>query len=363
MYIGEQLIDPTPERLQLSAQLGVQSVVLDNRGSDMLSTPDGRWDAASLTDYRKMVERFGLKLEVFALDVKSILLDFLVEPQDAERQLDVLRHNIAVAGDAGIGCLKYNVQMVGITRTGLRPGRGGCEYSSFSYKEYSPEADKAFSYWGVGYPSNQEDGDSQSELLCGQKMARQVPSVSQADGWRAIEFVVDGLLPAAEQAGVKLACHPHDPAYPVDGLNGVHHVMGSLDGIERFLALSDSKYHGLNFCQGTVAEMSVNPHDTVMEAIERFGERIFMVHFRNIRGGYLDFSEVFPDEGDVDMYQALKAYDRAGYAGILCPDHVPISTLDPNRERFMSFALGYTRGLLQALATSKKQDKAEYQAC
>jgi mannonate dehydratase len=180
-------------------------------------------------------------------------------------------------------------------------------------------------------------------------MAREIPPVSEADGWRAIEFLVEGLVPAAEKAGVNLACHPHDPAYPVGGLNGINHVMGSLDGIERFLKLSSSKVHGLNFCQGTVAEMSPDPHEAVIEAIERFGKRIFMVHFRNIKGGYLDFCEVFPDEGDVDMVEALRAYRRVGYEGILCPDHVPVSELDPNRERFMSFALGYTRGLLQAL--------------
>jgi mannonate dehydratase len=86
----------------------------------------------------------------------------------------------------------------------------------------------------------------------------------------------------------------------------------------------------------------------VLRAIEEFAPRIFMVHFRNIKGGYLDFAEVFPDEGDVDMNEAIRAYQRAGYAGILCPDHVPLSELDANRERFMSFALGYTRGLLQA---------------
>ena len=350
MYIGEQLINPTEARLRLSAQLGVESVVLDNRGSELLASADGRWNASKLADYRKWIESFGLKLEVFALDVGAILLDFLVEPEDARRQRDLLAHNIAVAADAGIGCLKYNLQMVGITRTGLRQGRGGCAYSSFSLNEYSAEADREFSYWGVGYPSNQDKGDSDSPLLCGQKMSRKVPTVTEADGWRAIEFLVEGLVPAAEKAGVNLACHPHDPAYPIGGLNGVNHVMGSLDGIERFLSLSSSKVHGLNFCQGTVAEMSTDPHRAVIDAIERFGSRIFMVHFRNIRGGYLDFSEVFPDEGDVDMYQALLAYQRAGYKGILCPDHVPVSDLDPNRERFMSFALGYTRGLLQAAA-------------
>jgi len=33
---------------------------------------------------------------------------------------------------------------------------------------------------------------------------------------------------------------------------------------------------------------------------------------------------------------------------------VPLSELDPNRERFMSFALGYTRGLLHAAGYQPK---------
>jgi mannonate dehydratase len=93
-----------------------------------------------------------------------------------------------------------------------------------------------------------------------------------------------------------------------------------------------------------------DPGRALIPLIEEFAAtgRIFMVHFRNIRGGYLDFQEVFPDEGDVDMFEAIKAYQRGGYRGPLCPDHVPFSELDDNRERFMAFALGYTRGLLQA---------------
>jgi mannonate dehydratase len=126
--------------------------------------------------------------------------------------------------------------------------------------------------------------------------------------------------------------------------------MGSADGLRRFLALSSSANHGLNFCQGTVAEMFRNPGQAMIPVIEEFAAtgRIFMVHFRNIRGGYLDFQEVFPDEGDVDMFAAIQAYQRGGYTGPLCPDHVPVSELDEGRERFMAFALGYTRGLLQA---------------
>ncbi|MFJ3463478.1 mannonate dehydratase [Achromobacter spanius] len=352
MYISEQLLNPDERRLRLSTQLGVKSVVLDNRGTELVSARGGvsEWDTAKLAEYRKWVEGFGLKLDVFALDVGSILLDSLVDLDSAKRQRATLADNIQKAADAGITCLKYNVQMVGITRTGLKPGRGGAKNSGFVFAEYSPEDDRKHSYWGVGYPSNQEEGGSESTMLCGQKMARDVPPVTKQAGWDAIEFLVEGLVPAADKAGVRLACHPHDPAYPVGGLNGIEHVVGSADGLRRFLALSPSKNHGLNFCQGTVAEMFTQPAIHMIPVIEEFAStgRIFMVHFRNIRGGYLDFREVFPDEGDVDMLQAIKAYQRGGYAGPLCPDHVPVSDIDEGRERFMAFALGYTRGLLQA---------------
>ena len=49
------------------------------------------------------------------------------------------------------------------------------------------------------------------------------------------------------------------------------------------------------------------------------------------------------------MLACLRAYRDAGYDGILCPDHAPLSDLDVGRERFFGFALGYTRALLQAL--------------
>jgi mannonate dehydratase len=353
MYISEQLLNPDARRLRLSTQLGVEHVVLDNRGAAGVSAAGGgiaAWDAGELREYRRWVEGFGLKLDVFALDVGSILLDSIVDLDGARKSREVLARNVWVAADAGITCLKYNVQMVGITRTGLKPGRGGCRNSGFCLAEYSPEADRKHSYWGVGYPTDQDEGGSAPALRCGQKEARTVPPVDEKAGWDAIEFLVEGLIPAADAAGVRLACHPHDPAYPAGGLNGIEHVMGSADGLRRFLALSSSPNHGLNFCQGTVAEMFDQPGKAMIPVIEEFAAtgRIFMVHFRNIRGGYLDFEEVFPDEGDVDMFEALRAYQRGGYAGPLCPDHVPVSELDAGRERFMAFALGYTRGLLHA---------------
>ena len=361
MYISEQLINPDERRLRLSSQLGVQHVVLDNRGTELVSAASGviAWDAKRLLEYRRWVEGFDLQIDVFALDVGSILLDSIIDIQGARKQRTVLAENVQKAADAGLTCLKYNLQMVGITRTALKPGRGGALNSSFVHAEYSTEEDRKHSYWGVGYPGKGEDNFAVAQF-CGQKVAREVPPVTAQRGWDAIEFLVEGLVPAADKAGVRLACHPHDPAYPVGGLNGIEHVVGSADGIRKFLAISTSKNHGLNFCQGTVAEMFKEPAKAMVPVIEEFAAtgRIFMVHFRNIRGGYLDFQEVFPDEGDIDMFEAIRAYQRGGYVGPLCPDHVPVSEFDPDRERFMSFALGYTRALLQAAGVWSSRARA-----
>jgi mannonate dehydratase len=97
--------------------------------------------------------------------------------------------------------------------------------------------------------------------------------------------------------------------------------------------------------------MCRDPKTEAIEAIRHFGrqKRIFMVHFRNIKGGYLNFEEVYPDNGDVDFFEAVRAYRDAGVSCMLCPDHVPHSEADPDNERQHSFALGYTRGLLDAL--------------
>lgn len=356
MYIGEQIINPTAERLRLSTQLGVGHVVLDTRPAAELQGADGCWDPQKIAAFRRWVEDFGLTFECLALDVGSFLIDSIYDRERAAWRAEKLRGDIRAAAEGGLPMLKYNLQMVGITRTGRRRGRGGVLESAFCAADYSAESDRAHSYWGVGHPGGGAGTDIAVNAVgtaeaVGQVVAEEIRGVSAGQAWRALEELVAVLVPAAERAGLRLAAHPHDPAFPSGGLNGVEHVVGSIEGMERFLDLApESPVHGINFCQGTVAEMSPDPAPYVLEAIRRIGgrSRIFMVHFRNIKGGLCDFSECFPDEGAVDMAAAVRAYRQVGYRGILCPDHVPASDLDPARERFFAFALGYTKGLLQA---------------
>jgi mannonate dehydratase len=128
-------------------------------------------------------------------------------------------------------------------------------------------------------------------------------------------------------------------------------VLGSVEGLKCFIDTVPSPYHGLNFCQGSVAEMLKDPAREIDDVIRYFGTRkkIFNVHFRNIRGGYLHFRETFPDDGDVDMLRALRVYKEVGYEGMIMPDHVPHIEGDTGSAQAFAFAFGYIQALIQVV--------------
>jgi mannonate dehydratase len=138
---------------------------------------------------------------------------------------------------------------------------------------------------------------------------------------------------------------------PGKGYRGVETVLGSVEGLKRFVSIQESPYHGLNFCQGTVSEMLEKPGEQIFDVIRYFGSRgkIFNVHFRNIRGGFLKFQETFIDDGDVDMLKAMRTYKEVGFSGMLMPDHVPTVAGDPRGLQGFAYAFGYIKALIAAV--------------
>ena len=90
----------------------------------------------------------------------------------------------------------------------------------------------------------------------------------------------------------------------------------------------------------------------VLEEIRYFAglKRIKLVHFRSVRGTVPKYTEVFVDEGDIDMLQAMKTYRDAGYEGPFVSDHTPRVEGDtPWGHIGRTFTHGYMRGLVQAV--------------
>jgi mannonate dehydratase len=162
-------------------------------------------------------------------------------------------------------------------------------------------------------------------------------------------------VPVATANRVRLACHPHDP-YTPPGYRGVTRVLGTVEGLKRFVTMHESPYHGLNFCQGTVGEMLDDPATEIFDVIRWFGERgkLFNIHFRNIRGKKLSFMETFPEEGDMEMIRSMRLYHELGYRYMVMPDHAPkVSGRDPEGVAF-AFCYGYIAAALQGLGVDPK---------
>jgi mannonate dehydratase len=248
--------------------------------------------------------------------------DILSAGPERDRQIDSICRLIERLREVGIPAAKYNLNIIGIPRTEPEAGRGGSRNASFRW-------DKA------------DHGARPT-------MAGALP---EAENWERIDYFLQRVVPVAESNRIRLACHPHDP-YTPSGYRGVTRVLGTVAGLKKFVSMHESPYHGLNFCQGTIAEMLDDPATEIADVIRWFGERkkIFNVHFRNIRGRKLSFSEVFPDEGDMDMWASIRLYAELGYEYMVMPDHVPeLSGPSPDNVAF-AFCYGYIAALLQAAA-------------
>lgn len=248
---------------------------------------------------------------------------FLKPSDERDRQIDWMKETVRMAGEAGIRGLNYNITILGHLRTPAKTGRGGATLSTFEWDKLNQSL------------GDFEDGPADEDEM-----------------WERIDHWLREIMPVAEEYKVQMACHPSDPGIGVgQTYRGVARPLGMVEGFKKLIALYDSPYNGLNFCQGCMSEVLANPAEEIFDVIRYFGERkkIFNVHFRNIKGRLGNFVEVFPDEGDVNMIRALKVYKEVGYEYMIMPDHVPqIAGPEPRKVGF-AYTFGYIHAALQAV--------------
>jgi mannonate dehydratase len=261
-------------------------------------------------------------LESSHIDKEKHPAIMLAQSPERDRDIESLQVMIKNCAAAGIPSIKYNMSLLGVLRTGRTAGRGDALYHTWKLSEARPDTPMT------------KAGKVNAEMF-----------------WERITYFLDRVIPVANEYKIRMACHPHDPGVPPEGYQGVDRVLGTVDGLKKFVTIQESPHHGLNFCQGTISEMLADPGAEIFDVIRYFGSRkkIFNVHFRNIRGHRNDFLEVYPDEGDIDFVKAIRVYKEVGYPYMLMPDHVPLATNDPGSLQSFAFCYGYIRALLQSV--------------
>ncbi len=336
MVVGCQSGGADESNLQFKARHGVYHF---DPGSPATIEGVG-WD---LDDARRQVEaceKYGISLDAFHLSGgnshfrlwRNIMLG---ESPERDREIEKMQQMIEVSATAGVNLLLYNATILPVVRVldedgnnedTLDPNRGNVYYSTWNYEE--------------AVRRGQHEEPHEAGL------------VDRDEMFERITYWLDRIIPVAEEYEVKMGCHIADPPLP-EGYRGITRWNSPdvFEGIKQFGELYDSPAHGFNFCIGSTGEGLENPREEIYPIIEWMGERnqIFNVHYRNIKGGWNNFQEVFPDNGDMNFVGVLEKLKDVGYAGMVMPDHVP-SHEDPESGRqAFAFCYGYIKALLQSM--------------
>ncbi|MEP3295886.1 MAG: mannonate dehydratase [Pseudoruegeria sp.] len=92
-----------------------------------------------------------------------------------------------------------------------------------------------------------------------------------------LKSFLQAVIPAAERLGIKMACHPDDPPWPVLGLP---RIVSTEQDLEWLVGCVDSPANGLTFCSGSLDARADNKLNAIAA---RFADRIHFVHLRNVR--------------------------------------------------------------------------------
>lgn len=328
MHVGTQRRPTDREILEFCKRHGVDHVCgypLD----PSLNDTRRYWTLDELERARDLCEQHGISLDMVtvpllwsrSVDIARFSAIMLADDPERDRDIEHIQDMIRHCARAGVPAFKYNMNLLGVLRTEPTPGRGGSRYSTWRLAE---AGDRGLTRAGI---------------------------VNADEFWARIEYFLDRIIPVCDEYGIRAACHPHDPGVPPEGFQGVARVLGTVDGLKRFVSLHDSEHHGLNFCVGSVSEMLEDPARDVYEVVRYFGERdkLFNIHMRNIRGRRDDFQEVYIDEGDIDVYRVLMTLRDTGYPYMVMPDHVPGHPDDPGRRQGFAHAFGYLQGIMSAV--------------
>jgi len=326
---------------QIPTVTGIVSAVYD-------VAPGEVWSEESIAKVKNAAAKKGLEFEV----VESVPVPEEVKlgGPDAPRMIANYKENLRRLGKAGVKCVCYNFMPVfDWLRSELEriqpDGANALAYDQKTVEQMDPlKGDLALPGWDASYTKDQLKG-----------LLKRYEALGEEGLWENLGVFLREVIPAAREAGIKMAIHPDDPPWSMFGLP---RIVTNTRNLERLLSIVDDDANGLTFCTGS---LGADVNNDLVKMASHFAKRIHFAHLRNILiTGPGKFEEVaHPSQcGSFDMYAIAKALTDNGFDGYVRPDHGRMIWGEKGRYGYGLYdrALGaaYLAGIFEAIEKEKR---------
>ena len=179
-----------------------------------------------------------------------------------------------------------------------------------------------------------------------------------------IEFL-SRVVPAAQDLGIKLCCHPDDPPF---SLMGLPRIVSTEKDYKTILEEVDLPANGITLCSGS---LGVRHDNDVLGIMKRYGHRVHFLHLRNVKRENssipCSFYEAEHLNGHTDMIRLIKEIlfqekctrdeGREDWSIPFRPDHGHEILDDLDRSKQPGYpSIGRLKGLAELRGVAKALD-------
>lgn len=303
----------------------------DDTGWGYAGDPDKLWTFEELAALKQEINAAGLELEAIENFDPAHWHDVLLDGPKKEQQLENVKTIIRNLGRAGIPIMGYNFSIAGVAgRVKGNFARGAAEAVGMAGPFDKPLPNGMV--WNMIYDRHAPPGN--------------VPAATPEQLWQRLGDFLDAVIPVAEEAGVTLAAHPDDPPLPT--VRSQPRLVYQPHLYQKLIDLKPSPRNALEFCVGTLAEMTEGNIYDVVDYYSRQG-KLGYVHLRNVRDKAPYYKETFIDDGAVDVLRVLRILKQSGFNGVVIPDHAPQMACAAPWHAGMAYALGFLKAGISQL--------------